>query len=168
MPALLTARDGHACCVVRDTLVVIGGLTTGADAAVVSLSSVEILSEDGGVFVSLPQLSCGGIDSAAAIAVEESESVAGQVLLFGGEQHTAEDQKVEEWTPPLTTVYLLDLATGVCTPQEPQLPGARSSFAAARLKDGRIFCAGGTGADFGKQLSVAVYEPPGQGAPDAT
>jgi hypothetical protein len=45
------------------------------------LSSSE---EGGGAFVDLPPLSCGGIRGAAAIAVEESDSAAGQVLLIGG------------------------------------------------------------------------------------
>jgi hypothetical protein len=36
--------------------------------------------------VDLPPLSRGGISGAAAIAVEESDSAAGQVLLLGGWQ----------------------------------------------------------------------------------
>jgi hypothetical protein len=70
MPALVTARSNHACCAVRGTLVVLGGRTT----ADVRTSSVEMLSseEEGGAFVDLPPLSCGGIRSAAAVAVEES------------------------------------------------------------------------------------------------
>ena len=84
MPALVTARYGHACCTVRGALVVLGGhIEEGEDEMT---SRVEILSEGGGhgVFTSLPPLSCGGITGAAAIAVEESTSAAGQVLLIGG------------------------------------------------------------------------------------
>jgi len=64
----------------------------------------------------------------------------------------------------VSTVYLVDLATGVCTPQ-PNLLHAREQFAAARLPDGRIACAGDAG--YGTMLSSAeVFEPPAQGAPD--
>jgi hypothetical protein len=59
MLALLTARDSHACCVVRGTLVVLDGETAEDDVT----SSVGRLSssEEGGAFVDLPPLSCGGI-----------------------------------------------------------------------------------------------------------
>jgi N-acetylneuraminic acid mutarotase len=68
MPALVTARDRPACCVVRGNLVVLGGETTGGRYT----SSVEMLSssEEGGAFVDLPPLSCGGILGAAAVAVD--------------------------------------------------------------------------------------------------
>jgi hypothetical protein len=64
----------------------------------------------------------------------------------------------------VSTVYLVDLATGVCTPQ-PNLLQARAQFAAARLPDGRIVCAGG-GDDTTVLSSVEVFEPPAQGALD--
>jgi hypothetical protein len=55
-------------------------------------------------------------------------------------------------------VYLVDLATGVCTPQS-NLLHTRCQFVAARLPDGRIVCAGG--GDGGTMLSSAeVFEPP--------
>jgi hypothetical protein len=74
MPALATARHSLVCCTVRGALVVLGGSTVEAYA----ISSVEILSsEEGGAFVDLPQLSCGEIFGAAAIAVKDSESAAG-------------------------------------------------------------------------------------------
>ena len=74
MPALVTARGGHACCTVRGTLVVLGGVTAGDRLT----SSVEMLSsEEGGSFVDLQPLSCGGFEGAAAIAVDESDSAAG-------------------------------------------------------------------------------------------
>ena len=81
-PALVTARTLHACCAVRGDLVVLGGSTLGGGFT----SSVEMLSssEEGKTFVNLPPLSCGGIRGAAAIAVDESASAAGQVLLLGG------------------------------------------------------------------------------------
>jgi hypothetical protein len=71
MPALVTAREGHACCAVRGTLVVLGGGTRVEGETIVS-SEVEMLSS--GAFVDLPPLSRGGIGGAAAIEVEESDS----------------------------------------------------------------------------------------------
>jgi hypothetical protein len=102
-----------------------------------------MLSKREGAFMELPPLSCGAIYGAAAIAVEESHSALGQVLLLGGrnQDHAA-----------TSSVRLVDLATGVCTPQS-NLPYARSYFAAARLPDGSIACAGGTGG-----LSTAAAE----------
>jgi hypothetical protein len=56
MPALVTAREGPACCTVRGALVVLGGRTAEDD---LPSSSVEILSSpvEGGAFVDLPPLS---------------------------------------------------------------------------------------------------------------
>jgi hypothetical protein len=81
-PTLVTARSRHVCCAVRGALVVLGGSTAEGDVT----SSVEMLSpsEEGGAFVDLPPLSSGGIFGAAAIAVDESDSTAGQVLVLGG------------------------------------------------------------------------------------
>jgi hypothetical protein len=82
MASLLTARNDHACCAVRGAPVVLGGSTAAGPAS--RTSSVEMLSSsEGGAFVDLPPLSCGGIYGAAAIAVGESDSAAGQVLLIG-------------------------------------------------------------------------------------
>jgi hypothetical protein len=59
-------------------------------------------------------------------------------------------------------VRLVDLATGVCT-QQAALLNARSYFAAARLPDGGIICAGGDG-----NLSTAeIWAAPVQGALEA-
>jgi hypothetical protein len=81
MPGLVAARSGPAyCAAVRGKLVVLGGETSGGHLS----SSVEMLSSEEGAFVDLPPLSCGGIEGASAIAVEESDSAAGQVLLLGG------------------------------------------------------------------------------------
>jgi hypothetical protein len=151
MPALVTARFNHACCAVRGALVALGGNTPGG----VLTSSVEIFSSsaaEGGAFVGLPPLSCGVIYSAAAIAVEESDSAAGQVLLIGG---------VGEDNTPVLTVQLVDLATGACV-QQPNLFHSRYVSAAGRLPDGRIVCAGSIGAS-----SAEVWGQPAQGPPDA-
>jgi hypothetical protein len=83
MPALVRARDDHACCAVRGTIVVLGG-ETSEDASIYTWS-VEMLSEEQGAFVKLPALSCGSISRASAIAVDECDSAAGQVLLLGGD-----------------------------------------------------------------------------------
>jgi hypothetical protein len=144
MPALATARFGHACCAVRGALVVLGGLT-GAQ----MLSS----SEEGGAFVALPPLSCGGFHGAAAVAVEESDSAAGQVFLLGGEGDSER----------LSTVHLVDLATGACAPQN-NLLQSRYGPAAGRLPDGRVVCARDL---CGGESSAEVWGPPAQGAADA-
>ena len=66
----------------------------------------------------------------------------------------------------VSTMRLVDLATGVCTPaQVPDLLRPRSRFAAERLPDGRVVCAGGNG---GSWMSGEVYGPPRPGAPDAS
>jgi hypothetical protein len=152
MPALVTARTNHACCAVRGSIVVLGGRKSDGGFT----SSVEMLSSEGGAFVELPPLSCGGIRGAVAIAAEESDSALGQVLLLGG------------WVQGVglvSTVRLVDLATGVCTPaQVPDLLQPRSEFAAKRFPNGRIVCAGGEGL---YPTSGEVYGPPELGAPDA-
>ena len=152
MPALRVARLDHACCAVRSSLVVIGGQILSDDVT----GSVEMFAEGGVALPNQPPcLSCGGIGGAAAIAVDESDSAAGQVLLLG------EFDEDEEF---VSTVYLVDLATDVGTPQ-PNLLHARGHFAAARLPDGRIICAGG-GGDGTVLSSAEVFEPPAQGALD--
>jgi hypothetical protein len=151
MPALVTGRNHHACCAVRGALVALGGGMAGG----VLTSSVEIFSSsapEGGAFVGLPPLSCGEIKGAAAIAVDESDSAAGQVLLLGGRDGSVRS----------STVQLVDLDTGACAPQ-PELLHLRLYPAAGRLADGRIVCAGGIG---GAQ-SAEVWGAPEQGAADA-
>jgi len=64
----------------------------------------------------------------------------------------------------VSTVHLVDLATGVCT-QKPRLLHARADFAAVRLPDRRIVCAGGDD-DATVLSSVEVLEPPAQGGLD--
>jgi hypothetical protein len=130
MPALVTARSSPACCTVRGKLVVLGGGTSGGGHS----SSVEMLSsEEGAAFVDLPPLSCGEIYGAAAIAVDESDSAAGQVLLLGGRV---------QGQGAVSTVHLVDLATGVCTRGRPDLLRSRYDFPAAGLPGGGIVCAG--------------------------
>jgi hypothetical protein len=162
MPAMVTARFSPACCAVRGALVVLGGSTredegdgeNDGDEGDESVSKVEILSssEEGGAFAELPPLSCGEIEYAAAIVVDESDSAAGQVLLLGGWHRSGQ----------LSTLQLADLATGACAPQN-NLLHARAYPAAGRLLDGRVVCAGGID---GYQ-SAEVWGPPEQGGADA-
>jgi len=153
MPSLLTRRAVLACCVVRGALVVLGGATPSGGFT----SSVEILSEGEGAFKELPPLSCGDMTDAAAVAVEASEGAARQVLMLGG---------YTENLAPVSLVHLVDLATGVCTPQ-PSLRRARDTFAAARLPNGSVVCAGGSAAEDWILSSVEVLEPAAQGTLDA-
>jgi hypothetical protein len=156
MSALVTAHFRHACCVVRGSVAVVGGgaYVGNSDTEVTMTASMEAISSgEGAVFVSLPPLSYGGIYGEAAIAVEESDSAAGQVLLLGGSDSLSNS---------LSKVQLVDLATGVCTPQ-PHLLHPRMYPAAARLPYGRVICAGG----IGRVQSAEVWGPPGLGAQDA-
>jgi hypothetical protein len=57
------------------------------------------------IFKPLPALSCGPIFGSVAIAIDESESEQGQVLLIGGR----DDGELS------SAVHLVDLATGMCT-----------------------------------------------------
>jgi hypothetical protein len=169
MPALLTARSNHACCAVRGALVVLSGFTEEEEEEEeegeeeeeeeeedVLTSSVEMFSssEEGGAFAGLPPLSRGGIWGAAAIAVDESGSAAGQLLLLG--VYADEDDNL------VSTVQLVDLATGACAPQN-NLLHPRAFPAAGRLPDGRVVCAGGIDGD----QSAEVWGSPEQGEPDA-
>jgi hypothetical protein len=127
----------------------------------VTVSSLLSLSseEERAVFVELPHLSCVGISDAVAIPVEESNSALSQVLLLGGEE-----PHVGFGTRSVSTVHLVDLATGVCTSAHPDLLHSRCYFAAEQLLDGRIVCVGGSNGDFS---SGEVYGPPDLGEPDA-
>jgi len=155
MPALLCARYSHACCTVRGALVILGGTAPGGgnNQGPSPMSRVEMLSRGAGALMDLPPLSCGAISGAAVIAVDETHSASGQVLLLGGRN---QDHMVT------SSVRLVDLATGVCTLQA-DLLNARSYFAAARLPDGGIVCAGGAAG-----LSTAeMWAAPVQGALEA-
>jgi hypothetical protein len=153
MPALVAARSDHACCVVRGALFVLGGYVFEDGEG--SASRVEILSAGGEdrVFTEFPALSCGGIVEATAIAVEESNSAAGQVLLLGC---------CDEDPVSLLTMHLVDLATGMCTPQAALLEN-RADAAAVRIPDGRVVCAGGRGS----LSSAEVWGPPASGPSNA-
>jgi len=152
MPALVVARCDHACCVVRKALVVLGGYISDGEE---STSRVEILTEGGEdrVFTEFPALSCSGIVEATAIAVAEGNSASGLVLLLGGR---------DEQGDGLSTVHLVDLATGVCTLQAALL-NSRVGFAAVCISDRRIACAGG----HGSLSSAEVWGPPISGASNA-
>ena len=154
MPALVAARCGHTCCVVRGALVVLGGYVFEVG-VVERTSGTEILSAGGEdrMFTEFPALSCGGIADFTAIEMEESNSAAGEVLLLGG---------YGEQGVGLSTVHLVDLATGVCTPQAALLEH-RADAAAVRIPDGRVVCGGG----LGSLSSVEVWGPPASGAPNA-
>jgi hypothetical protein len=164
MPALVTARSYHACCAVRGAPVVLGGITPREGRLA---SSVEMLSssEEGGAFVDLPSLSRGEIYGAAAVAVEESDSAAGQVLLLGGRDGSGSSPfTVHLVDLAAVVVPLVDLATGACAPQD-NLLHPRFCPAAGRLPDGRVVCAGGI--TLGGNQSAEVWGPPEQGAPGA-
>jgi hypothetical protein len=158
MPALITARYEHACCTVRGALVVLGGYTNSANRNIssTSTSTVEILSVGAKGFTSLPSLSCGVSACACAIAVEERTSVAGQVLLIGGHDGDGEE---------LSTVQLVDLATGTCTPL-PATLNSRVRSTAVRIPDGRVVvCGGGNGEPYSAINSAEVWGPPEGEAP---
>jgi hypothetical protein len=65
----------------------------------------------------------------------------------------------------LSTLQLVDLATGACAPQN-NLLHLRAYLAAGRLPDGRIVCAGGFDVATAVLSSAEVWGPPTQGAPD--
>jgi hypothetical protein len=113
-----------------------------------------MLLEGERVFVELPPLSCGAMTDAAVVVVDEKDSVRGQVLLIGG---AGNDGAVT------SSVQLVDLATGVCTSQD-DLLHPRPHFAAARLRDGRIVCAGGS---LVPATAAELLDLPVQGAMDA-
>jgi hypothetical protein len=154
MPALATGRNHHACLAVRGKLVVLGGGTAAGPTS----RRVEMLSpsEEGGAFVDLPPLSCRKIRGAATVAVDESDSAAGQVPLLGGEGDDTE---------PTSAVQLVDLATGACAPQG-NLLRERANAAVGQLPDGRV-CAGGMELGIRAVSAAEVLEPPAQGAADA-
>jgi hypothetical protein len=153
MPALVTARCQHACCAVRGNVVVLAGQSSEG----VDLATVEVLKAGDHTFASLPPLSCGARNYSTALPIDESESAEGQVLLLGGR---GEDGELLDEASRVLTV---DLATGACTPHPPLFYVERLGFAAARLPDGRVVCAGGHRT---AGITAEVLEPPDQGSPD--
>jgi hypothetical protein len=152
------ARSDHACCAVRGGVVVLGG--QAFDDEVKVLSTVEVSRSDSQTeehtFTDLPPLSCGPRSHSIALPIDEIESAQGQVLLLGGygEGYARLDLA--------SRVLKVDLATGACTPHPPLLYD-RVRFAAARLPDGRVVCAGGR---HPAGMTAEVLEPPEQESPD--
>ena len=150
MPSLTRGRYGPACCAMRGGVVVLGGYALGQE-GLERTASVEILgrdSEAGDGFFVLPPLSCRTIPTSAAVAIDESESDQGQVLLLGG------------WDGSQSSaVRKVDLATGACTPYPSLLTqhGVLDGCTAARLADWRIVCAG---RNIHGQGTAQVLEPP--------
>jgi hypothetical protein len=143
MPSLTHGRYGHASCVVRGRVVVLGGIVVGQEGRNELTTSVEILGYDDSyeTWKALPALSRSPVLETVALAIDETDSELGQVLLFGRVLGSS------------SAVHTIDLATGVCTPQP-------SSFnppqpLAARLPDGRIVCS----SDEYGQNAVKVLEP---------
>ena len=101
MPALVDVRAYPACCAVRSSLVIIGGTTRPSKIG--ESGSVRMLLRGDEAYMNQPPLSCSFLLEPVAIAMEESNSAAGQVLLLGGR-----DANVEA----VSSVYLVDLATG--------------------------------------------------------
>ena len=166
LSALNLARSSHACCTVRGSLVVLGGMVDDDPSGNPKCAEVELLAKGGGAFVNLPLMSCGGTAEAVALTVNESDSEKGQVLLLGG----SPDSELEpgEGLASVLTVLLVDLATGECAPYHPSLPGTFVDFAAGQLPDGRIVFAGRSlGYDDYDTAYVAILEPPAPGASQA-
>ena len=160
------ALFSHGCCTVRGNVVVLGGRNWEG----VLLARVEVLRSDNSsegeeiTTHDLPSLSCGGRSNSIALPVDESASAEGQVLLIGG--YDEDDEPAG--------VVVMDLATGACTPQPPLL-SHRWGFAAARLRDGRVVCAGGSDDEYMENdedmmypasMTAEVLKPPAQGSPD--
>ena len=158
MRDLAAPRQRHACCTVRGSLVALGGYCEIRDRSIeVCGEMLTMTLRERQKIVDLPPLSCGRSAGAQAVAVEESESTAGRLLLLGG---------VVEGGSVSSTVHLVDLATGVCTPHS-HLLNARHLFAAARLPDGSVVCAGGHDNMDIAMASAEVLRPPQQGKSDA-
>jgi hypothetical protein len=151
MASLTRGRHGHACCAVRGGVVVLGGVAQGQEGRRERTASVETLGCDSVGFV-LPLLSCGPLAASAAVAIDESESDQGQVLLLGGQTQDGQSS---------AAVHKVDLATGVCTLQPPLLSqhGVLAACTAARLADGRIVCVGKNG-NASLQGTAQILEPP--------
>jgi hypothetical protein len=156
-------RADHACCTVRGRVVVLAGKNSGGEeGALGALATVEVLrssdSEEAEehTFTALPPLSCCARFGSIALPIAESGSAEGQVLLLGGLGELLDDA---------SRVVTVDLATGACTPHPPLLYD-RWCFAAARLPDGRVVCAGGDNVAGVACIMAEVLQSPEQGSPD--
>jgi hypothetical protein len=169
MPDLGCKRAGHACCAVRGGVVVLAGelgealdeeegeaISQEGALATVEVSRSSDSEADERTFKALPPLSCGPRSCSIALPGDESESAEGQVLLLGGCGENR--QPLDE----ASRVVKVDLATGACTPHPPLLY-ERWYFAAARVPDGRVVCAGGS---HPASITAEVLEPLEQGSPD--
>jgi hypothetical protein len=170
MSDLGCGRSEHACCIVRGRVVVLGGRSSEGDV----LATVEALRYDSEAeehtFADLPPMSCGPCSYSIALPIDESESAEGQVLLLGGYCKDAASSG-----EAFSRVINVDLATGAYTPHPPLLY-ERWRFAAARLPDGRVVCAGSeTYYDddededddyYGESITAEVLQSPEQGSPD--
>ena len=157
---LSRAPLSHACYAVRGDVVVIGGL----DAVPNELATVEVLrggdsssnSQGALSWSDVRPLSCSPRRASAALAIDENESEEGMVLLLGGMNKNNE---------MLNDVVQVDLATGACSNQTP-LTRRRILFAASRMPDGRVVCAGGNFRDLDTCRSAEIFEPPEDGSTD--
>jgi hypothetical protein len=168
MPDLTCRRAHHACCAVRGGVVVLGGKISEYEdddycndiSASVEMLQRKSFDNEGNTFKLLPDLSCDLMNGPIAVAIDESESDQGQVLLIGGNDI--------EQTPPLAVVHKVDLASGSCTVQPPfysSLGHVVDVQAAARLTDGRIVCLSSACSDMDDSEAVEysltqVLEPP--------
>jgi hypothetical protein len=155
MSDLVLPRAHHVSCAVRGGVVVLGGKHTWFkrgenEMADCFTASVEVLDNDSEV----PPLSRGPRVDAAAVAIDESESEQGQVLLIGGNNGRF-------YCPE---VHKVDLATGVCTPLPPLLSHRRPACTAARLPDGRVVCVGKNDGDSEGITAEVLEELPNQGS----
>jgi hypothetical protein len=156
--ALTLPRSKHACCAVRGGVVVLAGQHARfkPDENEVEDSftaSVEISGYEQ-IFRALPPLSSGPRFGAAAVAIDESESEQGQVLLIGGHNGRNFCREVQK----------VDLATGVCTPLPSLLSLRRPMCKAARLPDGRVVCVGEKTSDSEGITAEVPEELPDQGS----
>jgi hypothetical protein len=158
MSGLEVTRQGHACCAVRGDVVVLAGQSNEEGEG--GVATVEVLRRDSKAeertFADLPPLSCGPRSHFIALPIDESVSAEGEVLLLGGCGEGGRTIDVA------SRVLKVDLATGACTPYPPLRYG-RWGFAAARLPDGRVVCAGGV---HQAGITAEVLEPPEQRSPD--
>jgi hypothetical protein len=143
MPSLTCERHRHACCVVRGRVVVFGGFLEGPPD--VQTASVEILGYDDDseedIWKAMPPLSCGPVsDIIVTLAIDESESKQGQVLIIGGN-----GAGISASIGGRKPVHSVDLATGMCALlQDVGHSVITVDSPSVRLPDGRIVCMGGT------------------------
>ena len=165
-------RNSHACCVVRGHVVVIGGEDAGPHdnmAPPSPIATVEVLrgvdnssNSQGALSWSDGRpLSCGPRCDSVALTISENHSEEGKALLLGG--HNGGHNVDIGWSND--DVVQVDLATGACSNQA-HLSRSRLHFAASRMPDGRVVCAGGMFGDLDSFSSAEIFEPPEDGSTD--